>query len=100
MAKRKTPKSEKIVDLKPKAEKLTQEELVEVQKLAAQFDLYHQEIGSLESKKHQLLHYLTNLQGLMQDLQNKLKEKYGDVDIDIRSGEFKQPENGQVDKKD
>ena len=31
MAKRKTPKADKIVDLKPKAEKITEEQLSKVQ---------------------------------------------------------------------
>ena len=100
MAKRKTPKSDKIVDLKPKAEKLTEEELKNLQNIAGRFDLFHQEIGILEGKKHQILHAVQNLQEAMLKEQNKLEEKYGQCDVDIRTGELKYPENGQVDKKD
>ena len=100
MAKRKTAKQEKVVDLKPRAEKISDEHLKELQKIAAQFDLYHQEIGVVESRKHSLLHVVGRLQEDMKVLQTTMESTYGNVDIDIRSGDIKYSENGEVDKKD
>ena len=93
-------KKKEVVDLKPKVEKITEEELKSIQNIASKFDLYHQEIGVLEGRKHQLLHLISGMQDTMRAEQEKLKEAYGEVDIDIRTGEIKYPENGQSDKKD
>ena len=93
-------KKKEVVDLKQKLEKISDEDLNQLQDLAGRFDMYHQEIGVLEGRKHQLLHVLSNMQGTMRSKQEELKETYGDVDIDIRTGEIKYPENGQSDKKD
>tara|TARA_R110002074_G_scaffold55223_1_gene137253 strand:+ start:242 stop:538 length:297 start_codon:yes stop_codon:yes gene_type:complete len=96
----KKAKNDKVIDLKPKAEKITTEHLEELQRIASQFDMYHQEIGVAETRKHSLLHVVGQLQEQMKVLQAKMKDSYGDVDIDIRNGDIKYPENGEVDKKD
>ena len=101
MAKTKVKKSKKeVVDLKPKADQLTQEELEQVQQLTGTFDMYHKEIGNLESRKYQFLLGITSLQQKLAKVQEDLKEKYGDVDIDIRTGAIKPSENGELNKKD
>lgn len=51
MAKRKTPKSEKIVDLKPKAEKVTEEQLTKMQNIVNAINQGQQELGRLELQK-------------------------------------------------
>ena len=107
MAKRKTPKTEKIVDLKPKAEKITDEQLKRNQTTVNGINNHQIEIGRMETRKHQLLHNLTNLQDQLTLLQDELQKEYNTVDINIETGIINYPpenpnppENGEADKKD
>tara|TARA_R100000458_G_C8129070_1_gene144864 strand:- start:13 stop:309 length:297 start_codon:yes stop_codon:yes gene_type:complete len=98
MAKRKTPKTDKIIDLKP--EKITEEQLTKAQRLINTIRSAHSELGILEQKKHNLLHGLAGVQDELNLLQEKFKDQYGTNDIDINSGIINYPENGEVNKKD
>ena len=93
MAKRKTPK---VKDLKPKAEKLTQEELNELQSYVRGLDIINLEVGRLETAKHIKMHESAAIQDKLKVLQAKLEKTYGDVDIDIRDGAIKE-KDGQAD---
>ena len=97
MAKRKTPKSKKVVDLKPKAEKIEELELQEIQGLVKQTNEVNMEIGRLEVTKHQFLHRLAGINDSIRAIQAKLEDKYGDVDIDLRDGMLKYKEDGEAD---
>tara|TARA_R100000742_G_C4271326_1_gene90224 strand:- start:38 stop:334 length:297 start_codon:yes stop_codon:yes gene_type:complete len=96
MAKRKTPKSQKIVDLKSEATHITTDELTPIQKIVGEINRSKMEIGGVELRKHELLHLISTLQEELGKLQKTLNEKYGDVDIDITNGEIKGKENGEV----
>ena len=61
MAKTKT-KKEKIVDLKPKAEKITDEQLQKVQKVINDINQSQIEIGQIETRKHAIMHHISALQ--------------------------------------
>tara|TARA_R110002012_G_scaffold178976_1_gene344397 strand:- start:721 stop:1041 length:321 start_codon:yes stop_codon:yes gene_type:complete len=106
MAKRKTPKTEKIVDLKPKAEKVTDEQLTRIQNSVSAINNHQMEIGRMETRKHQLLHNLVGMQEQLNSLQKELQEEYNTIDINIDTGEINYPpennipENGETDKKD
>ena len=101
MAKRKTPKAEKIVDLKPKAEKITDEQLVRVQSAVRSVNDHQMEIGRMETRKHQLLHNLGTIQDQLKIIQDELQKEYDTVDINIETGAINYPsENGETDKKD
>jgi len=101
MAKRKTPKAEKIVDLKPKAEKITDEQLVRVQSAVRSVNDHQMEIGRMETRKHQILHNLGTIQDQLAILQDELQKEYDTVDINIETGAINYPpENGETDKKD
>jgi len=58
MAKRKTPKTEKIVDLKPEVEKITEERLKQIQQVISMANKIKLEVGNAEARKHALLHEL------------------------------------------
>tara|TARA_R100001594_G_scaffold24748_2_gene48490 strand:- start:131 stop:454 length:324 start_codon:yes stop_codon:yes gene_type:complete len=107
MAKRKTPKTEKIVDLKPRAEKVTDEQLARIQSAVNGVSNHQVEIGRIETKKHQLLHNLIQLQSQLTHLQEELHKEYNTIDINIDTGEINYPpenlntaENGEVNKED
>ena len=100
MAKRKTPKTDQIIDLKPKAEKITPEQLAEVQGLVSNINRAQMEIGSLETRKHQMLHSISTIQESLVELQAKFEKEYGTIDINIQDGTINYPQNGEADKKD
>ena len=96
----KTKKKEKIVDLKPKADKVTEDQLKRVQGIVERINSTHMSIGQLEARKHQALHFLAGANDELSLIQTELKDDYGTDDIDIQTGSIKYPENGQTDKKD
>ena len=99
MAKTKT-KKEKIVDLKPKAEKITDEQLKKVQDTINNINRSQIEIGSMELKKHEMLHGIAGLRDELTVLQAEFEKDYGTYDINITDGTINYPENGETDKKD
>ena len=101
MAKRKTPKGEKIVDLKPKAEKITEEQLQQVQSIVNAINRTQLDLGMLETRKHNMLHNIATIQDQLTVMQGEFEKQYGTYDINIQDGTINYPkENGEVDKKD
>jgi len=99
MAKRKTPKGDKIVDLKPKAEKITEEQLQKVQNTVNTLNRAQLELGMMETKKHNLLHNIINVQDQLTLMQSEFEKEYGTNDINIQTGEINY-KDGEADKKD
>ena len=81
MAKRKTPK---VKDLRP--EKISEEQLNNVQKTVNGINRAQLEIGSMEVKKHELMHSVATLRESLILLQDKFQEEYGTYDVDIQTG--------------
>ena len=101
MAKRKTPKTEKVIDLIPKAEKITDEQLKKVQETVNNLNRSQMEIGQMESRKHELLHGVSSLRDDLTKLQIEFQKDYGTFDVNIEDGTIKYPkDNGEVNKKD
>jgi len=101
MAKRKTPKAEKVIDLTPKAEKITEEQLKKVQETVNNLNRSQIEIGQLESRKHEMLHGVAGLRDDLAKLQTEFQKDYGTFDVNIENGTINYPqENGETDKKD
>ena len=101
MAKRKTPKTEKVIDLTPKAEKITDEQLKKVQETVNNLNRSQMEVGQVETRKHELLHGIAGLRDELTSLQSAFQKDYGTFDINIQDGTINYPsENGETDKKD
>ena len=100
MAKVKTPKKEKIVDLKPKAEKITAEELEKVQNIVNAMNRGQLDLGILETRKHQLLHSIMSVQDQLTMMQADFQKEYGTFDINVQDGTINYKEDGKADKKD
>ena len=96
----KTKKKEKIVDLKPKAEKITEEQLKKVQDLINQINRSQMELGQMETKKHVMLHNVSSLQEAVGEMRDEFEKDYGTFDVNIQDGTINYPENGEVNKKD
>ena len=92
MAKRKTPK---VKDLRP--EKITDEQLKEVQQVISVSNQIKLEIGNIAARKHMLLHELNTVNEKMSEINKNLEEEYGKMDIDINTGAINYPEDEQAD---
>jgi hypothetical protein len=100
MAKTKT-KKEKIVDLKPKAEKISEEQLKKVQGTINNINRTQLDMGSIEIQKHEMLHRIAGLKDELTLLQDEFQKEYGTYDVSIVDGTINYPkENGEVNKKD
>lgn len=84
---------EKVTDQITIENKLTAEELTSLQSLVSDYNSIQLKCGDLEIQKHQLLHQLANVSQSLETLQAELKETYGDVVVDINTGEFKPKED-------
>jgi len=90
--------SRKIKELKGiKPEKVTDEQLKKIQETVSVINRAHSEIGSIETKKHALMHQVSTSQEVLQTLQTELEKEYGTVDININDGTINYPkEDGKV----
>ena len=105
MAKRKTPKKEKIVNLKP--EKITDEQLEHLQKTINSINRSQLEIGSVELRKHEILHSMAGFREELSQMQSKFIQDYGTFDVNINDGTInyvsndpKTQEDGETNKED
>tara|TARA_X000001382_G_scaffold107288_1_gene82933 strand:- start:992 stop:1261 length:270 start_codon:yes stop_codon:yes gene_type:complete len=77
---------EKVIDLKAKAEKITDEELKKLQEIVSNINSLQSEIGRLEAQKHTQLHRLAVVRDEAALLQTELEENYGTADVNINDG--------------
>ena len=88
-----------VEDIRP--ETITDEQLKKVQSTVNQINRTQLEIGSMEVKKHELMHGIAGLRDELTLLQNEFEKDYGTFDINIEDGTINYPkENGEVNKKD
>jgi len=90
--------SAKIKELKGiKPEKITDEQLAKVQESVNNLNRSQLEIGSMEVKKHELMHQIAGLRDALTVLQGEFEKEYGTFDINIQDGTINYPkENGEV----
>ena len=94
-------KKEKIVDLKPKAEKISKEQLEKVQKTINNINKFQLEIGGMELRKHEMMHSIAGFKDELSLMQTEFEKEYGTFDINISDGTINYPkENGEVNKED
>jgi len=97
-------KKEKVVDLKPKAEKITDEELNKLQGTVRSIDQLVLDIGRLELQKHSMLATMDKYNEGIERLRQDFIENYGTDNVNIQSGVIAYPEenkeDGEVNKKD
>ena len=74
----------KVIDLKP--EKISDEQLKELQQLVSAINKLQFDIGTMEVQKHNALHTLFQGNDKLNEMQNKFNEEYGTNDINIQDG--------------
>ena len=87
-------KKEKVLDLKP--EKITDEQLEKVQQVVNSINRTKLEIGSVELKKHEMMHNVAGLKDELTILQSEFEKDYGTYDIDIVTGKINYKEDGKT----
>ena len=88
-------KVKEMVDLKPKATNITEEQLGKLQQVVNNINGIQFEIGKLEAQKHSYLHRLAGSQDEVALLQDELNKEYGTFDVDLKDGTINYPENGE-----
>ena len=89
MAKNTTKKIKELKAEKPS--KITNEELNQVQSIINDVNSAQLEVGTFESKKHNLLHHIAQLQEKLGGLQVEFENTYGTADINIQDGTINHP---------
>tara|TARA_R100000234_G_scaffold35132_1_gene20871 strand:+ start:1297 stop:1569 length:273 start_codon:yes stop_codon:yes gene_type:complete len=89
MAKRKTPKVKK-------PSKITNDQLKKVQGVINEINRSKMEIGSIESRKHTLLHNIASLNDQLTLLRDEFDREYGTTNINVETGEIKYESNEQA----
>ena len=77
-------KKEKVVDLKP--EKISEEELKELQNVISAINKLKFDIGVMEAQKFGALQALSQGTDVLASAQAKLQESYGTININVQDG--------------
>ena len=85
---------EKVVDLKPKAEKITDEQLKNLQSVVNDNNAIQFRVGALEAQKHELIHQQASIQAKIVELQDTFSKEYGTFDVNLTDGTINYPNNG------
>ena len=74
------------------SKKLTQEELKGLQEAVNAMNSIQLQIGGLEAQKDELLHSMEDAKVKLAEVQKQLEEVYGQVSVDIQTGDIKEEE--------
>ena len=72
-----------MVDLKPKAEKITEKQLTKLQAIVSDINMVQHQIGVMETKKHNMMHQMGENQSKLLELQKEFEKEYGTFDIEF-----------------
>ena len=86
-------KKEKLVDLKPEVDKISDEHLKQLQEVINVVNNLQFKIGQLEGQKHNFLHELGLSQKKIVDMQDVFSKEYGTFDINVADGTINRKEN-------
>ena len=75
------------------------EELSKLQNLVTTIQTVECQIGKLETQKHILLHQYDIMGQKLNEFKAEMKESYGDIDIDFKSGKYTKMKNNETNKK-
>jgi hypothetical protein len=97
--------NKKIKELKGiKPEKVTEQELAQLQAAIKTIDNLTVEVGSIEVRKHSLLKAMESVHSRLEAQRVSLNSEYGTDNISLQDGTITYPEtnieNGEVNKKD
>ena len=92
--------SKKIKELKGvKPEKITEEQLARLQDTINDINRSQLEIGSLELRKHEIMHNIAGLRDSLALMQSEFENDYGTYDVNIKDGKINYKDDVEADKK-
>ena len=108
MAKRKTPKAEKVIDLTPeKPAKINEDHLKRLRSAVGSIDRFTMDLGRLELQKTAIMKAVDGAQSNIEVLRKEFLKEYGTDNINIQDGtigyEAEDPnikDNGETNKED
>ncbi len=86
-------KKEKVVDLKPRVDKISKEHLDQLLDAVNKINILQFNIGRLETQKHKLLHEIALGNDTVSLLQDKMLKEYGSYDINLTDGTINWPKD-------
>ena len=90
--------SKKIKELKGiKPEKITKDQLERVQKSVNDINRAQLEIGTLEVRKHEIIHSIAGVKEELTALQSEFEKEYGTFDVNIQDGTINYGDDGKAD---
>tara|TARA_Y100001938_G_C8044912_1_gene408284 strand:+ start:1075 stop:1404 length:330 start_codon:yes stop_codon:yes gene_type:complete len=84
-------KEEKVIEVKERAEKVSQEHLDKLVAIANKINGLQFNIGRAEAHKHKLLHELALGQDTINLMQDELMKEYGSADVNLTDGTINWP---------
>ena len=84
---------EKEIELKVKLDKVSQEHLVQLQKIVNEINGIQFNIGKAEAQKHEMLHDLALTRDKAVVMQDTLKKEYGSYDVNLTDGTINWPKD-------
>ena len=94
MAKNTSAKIKELKGIKP--DKITDDQLKKVQDTVNGINRAQLEIGSIELKKHEMMHQIAGLRDELTLLQGEFEKDYGTFDINIQDGKINYKDNVEV----
>ena len=95
MAKNTSKKIKELKGIKP--EKITDEQLKKVQDTVNNINRAQLEIGSIELRKHEMMHQIAGLRDELTLLQGEFEKDYGTFDVNIQDGTINYGEDVKAD---
>ena len=84
MAKRKTPK---VKDLRP--DRISDEQLRKLQEAVRTLQNYQNQIGTLETRKHEMLHVCFKVSELIDSMRQEFMKEFGSDEVSLEDGAIK-----------
>jgi len=94
MAKNTSAKIKELKGIKP--ETISKEHLDKMQELINSLNRSQLEIGSMELRKHEVMHNMESLRNDLTSLQKEFEKDYGTFDVDIQTGKINHSEDVKV----
>jgi FtsZ-binding cell division protein ZapB len=91
-------KKEKVIDLKPKVDKISDKHLANLQQVVNTINGIQFNIGKIEAQKHHLLHNLDEAQKGIKKMQEMLMKEYGTFDVNLDDGTINWPKEKKDEK--
>ena len=85
-------KKEKMVELKPKVEKITEKHLTKLQNIVNGINALQFNIGKMEVNKFNAMRELSKSQSEIGEMQDILLKEYGTYDVNVNDGTINWPE--------